>query len=113
MLAVIKREKVPISRHFLETTILSEYAHHSGRIPISAVIGACTEQSVVYCGKACPELQEICDRKSLTLVDYFEREELTVVNAAITAFIISLSTPQTRFPSDFAGSDFYLCHRTS
>jgi len=56
-----------------------------GKIPVCAVIDAAAENATVYCGKACPELREICREKSLTLVDYFEREELIVVNAAITA----------------------------
>ncbi|MCL1881802.1 MAG: hypothetical protein FWF76_06450, partial [Oscillospiraceae bacterium] len=60
--------------------------YHSGRISIPDVIAnACTYDTTVFCGKACPELQELCERDSLTLCDYFEREELTVVNAGITA----------------------------
>jgi len=52
---------------------------------VQTVIDAAAENAVIYCGKACPVLHEICKEKGFTLVDYFEREELTVVNAAITA----------------------------
>ena len=39
----------------------------------------------VYCGKLCPALRKICDESNLELVDYFEREELAVMNAIPTA----------------------------
>ncbi|MCL1831536.1 MAG: hypothetical protein FWG45_01340 [Oscillospiraceae bacterium] len=85
--------------------------YYSGRIPLSAVIGACEENATVYCGKACPEMYELCEKKSLRLVDYFEREELTVVNAAIAAFEISPTTPQSRLYSGFVGLGFCLRHK--
>jgi dipicolinate synthase subunit A len=59
--------------------------YHSGRIPIAATLTACAEGATIYCGRACSELRELCDAKGIALVDYFEQEELTVVNAAITA----------------------------
>jgi len=59
--------------------------YYSGKMPISAVLDAAAEGASIYCGKACPVLHEICREKSFALIDYFEREELTVINAAITA----------------------------
>ena len=59
--------------------------YYSGKIPISAVTDAVGSGGTVYCGKACPYIYEICKEKALNLVDYYEREELTVVNAVITA----------------------------
>ena len=54
-------------------------------IPITDVLDAACEKAHVYCGKACPSLRVLCDENGLELIDYFEREELTVLNAAITA----------------------------
>ncbi|MCL2754771.1 MAG: dipicolinate synthase [Oscillospiraceae bacterium] len=59
--------------------------YHAGRISLSAVADFCDEGATLYCGKACPQMQELCDKNGYRLVDYFEREELTVANAAITA----------------------------
>jgi len=59
--------------------------YYSGKIPIDRVIHAVESGGTIYCGKACPVLFEICERNSLNLVDYFEREELIIQNAAITA----------------------------
>ena len=59
--------------------------YHSGKIPISSIINACSEKATVYCGKACPVLRDMCRENSLKLIDYFEQEELIVLNAAITA----------------------------
>jgi dipicolinate synthase subunit A len=66
-------------------TIYITAPYYSGKIPISDVLSAVEKGGTVYCGKACSALHDICRENNLTLVDYFEREELTVVNAAITA----------------------------
>jgi len=63
--------------------INAPYCEH--KIPLSAIIDAAAPNATVYCGKATDELVALCEANSLTLVDYFEREELTVLNAAITA----------------------------
>jgi dipicolinate synthase subunit A len=59
--------------------------YYSGKMPIESVLDAVEKGGTVYCGKACPILHTICEKNSLNLVDYFEREELVVLNAAITA----------------------------
>ena len=59
--------------------------YYSGKMSISSVMDVVDEDSTIYCGKACPCLEKMCRKKSLTLIDYFEREELTVLNAAVTA----------------------------
>jgi hypothetical protein len=67
--------------------------YHSGKIPISAALDAVSENGTVYCGKVCPALRELCREHNVSLVDYFEREELIVLNAVIAAFQKSLSKP--------------------
>jgi len=59
--------------------------YFSGKIPFSAVAEAVEPRGTVYCGKACGKLRDLCEENGLALIDYFEREELTVMNAAITA----------------------------
>jgi len=59
--------------------------YYSGKMPISDVVKAVGKGGSIYCGKACPIMNHICRDNGLTLVDYFEREELVVMNAAITA----------------------------
>jgi dipicolinate synthase subunit A len=59
--------------------------YFSGKIPIDSVLDAVIKGGTVYCGKACPIMHKLCRDRSLKLVDYFEREELIVMNAAITA----------------------------
>ena len=87
--------------------------YSSGKLPLSVAINACEDSGTIYCGRACPTLREMCLEKSITLIDYFEREELIVLNAAIAAFEISPTTPQSRLYSGFAGLDFCLGNRTS
>jgi len=59
--------------------------YHSGKLPLSATVEAVEAGGTVYCGKACDKLKTLCADNGLKLIDYFEREELTVMNAAITA----------------------------
>jgi dipicolinate synthase subunit A len=59
--------------------------YFSGNMSINSVLSSVEKGGTVYCGKACPVLHEICGENGLRLVDYFEREELIVKNAAITA----------------------------
>jgi dipicolinate synthase subunit A len=54
-------------------------------LPLSLIPEAVYEGGTVFCGRTTPELEEICARHSLRLVDYFEREELAVMNAVPTA----------------------------
>jgi dipicolinate synthase subunit A len=86
ILSRIKRCKsvvlpLPVSRNC--DYITAPYC--SERIPLSAVVDACAENGTIYCGKACPALRDISREKSITLIDYFEREELIVLNAVVTA----------------------------
>jgi len=59
--------------------------YFSEKMPFSTVIDAVEPGGAVYCGKACDKLKKLCGDNRLALIDYFEREELTVMNAAITA----------------------------
>lgn len=43
------------------------------------------EGGLLFTGKSCPRLEEVCQVNNITLVDYFEREELVVMNAVPTA----------------------------
>jgi len=54
-------------------------------LPLSVIPEAVDAGGTVYCGKSCPEIAAICDENNLTLVDYFEREELIIMNAMATA----------------------------
>ncbi len=63
---------MPLSDITLRIEDVLEYAKHS---------------AVVLAGKPCATLCELCGRKNLKLIDYFEREELAVLNAVPTAFV--------------------------
>jgi len=54
-------------------------------LPLSVIPEAVDAGGTVYCGKSCPAIAEICAKNNLTLVDYFEREELIIMNAMATA----------------------------
>jgi dipicolinate synthase subunit A len=58
---------------------------HKGAIPISIIPKAVGQGGTVYCGKATPEITEICEQNDLKLIDYFEREELIIKNAVPTS----------------------------
>ncbi|MCL2018178.1 MAG: dipicolinic acid synthetase [Oscillospiraceae bacterium] len=72
-------------------------------IPISVIPEAVYSGGTVYCGKSCPALEKICTENNLSLIDYFEREELAVMNAIPTSEgcleIIMREKPQTIFGS--------------
>jgi len=55
------------------------------QIPISIIPQAVEAGGTVYCGKATSEIARICAENNLTLVDYFEREELIIKNAIPTS----------------------------
>ena len=55
------------------------------KIPLSIIPEGVNAGGTVFCGKTCPELEKICEENNLTLVDYFEREELAVMNSVPTA----------------------------
>lgn len=55
------------------------------RIPLSLIGDFVKENGVVFSGKTTPYLKKICDENNLTLIDYFQREELAVMNAIPTA----------------------------
>jgi len=54
-------------------------------LPLTIIPDAVHEGGVVYCGRSIPELEDICGRHNLGITDYFEREELVVMNAMVTA----------------------------
>ncbi len=54
-------------------------------IPLSFIKKAVKPGGVVFAGKSFPLLKEYCKDNGYTLIDYFEREELQVMNAVPTA----------------------------
>ncbi|MCL2633381.1 MAG: dipicolinate synthase subunit DpsA [Oscillospiraceae bacterium] len=59
--------------------------YSSEEMPFSSIVKAIEPGGTVYCGKECPALREFCEKRDLTLIDYFEREELAVMNAVSTS----------------------------
>ena len=72
-------------------------------IPLSIIPDAVNEGGTVFCGRVNPALEKICAENNLKLIDYFEREELAVMNAVPTAEgtleIIMREQPRTIFGS--------------
>ena len=54
-------------------------------LPLSAVVDALRPGQLVCAGRVPPSLTALAQAKSLTLVDYFHREELAVANAVPTS----------------------------
>ncbi|MDP4117627.1 MAG: dipicolinate synthase subunit DpsA [Bacillota bacterium] len=63
--------------------IYAPYSSHE--ISISSVISAAFPSTFIFGGKISKEIIEAADRKNITCYDYFQREELTIKNALITA----------------------------
>lgn len=59
--------------------------YSANKIPLEALLSAIEPGGTVYCGKTSEKLSLICMKNSLRLIDYFAREELTVMNAVPTA----------------------------
>ncbi len=59
--------------------------YSKNKIPLQIIANAIESGGTVYCGKAPTGLVSICEENNLKLVDYFEREELAVMNAVPTA----------------------------
>lgn len=74
---------LPLPASYDSENITAPY--FSKKLPLSLVPKAVEKGGTVYCGKATPALREICEENGLKLVDYFEREELIVMNAVPTA----------------------------
>ncbi|MCL2107840.1 MAG: dipicolinate synthase [Oscillospiraceae bacterium] len=70
-------------------------------LPLSLIPRVTATGGRVYYGKANPLLTDICSQNNLTAVNYFEREELAIMNAVPTAEgcleIIMRETPATVF----------------
>lgn len=56
-----------------------------GAIPLELIKKAVKPGGIVFAGKSFPLLREYCKNNGYTLIDYFEREELQVMNAVPTA----------------------------
>lgn len=54
-------------------------------VPTSELFRLLTPRQLVLAGQVLPPQQKEAEERGLTLVDYFQREEVTVANAAITA----------------------------
>lgn len=59
--------------------------YFSKAIPLNIIPYIVKKNGVVFTGKSCSMLEEICKNENIALVDYFEREELVVMNAVPTA----------------------------
>lgn len=59
--------------------------YFSQKIPLSVIEDAAEDGAIVYTSRITPELVNICEKKALRLVNYFDREELAVLNAVPTA----------------------------
>lgn len=64
-------------------TINSPYS--AKPIPIDKIPEFAADNAVIFTGKECPALIQLCAERGYTLVDYFCREELQVMNAVPTA----------------------------
>lgn len=56
-------------------------------VRIEEVLEHAKRSTLILAGKPCKTLSELCARQGLRLIDYFEREELAVLNAVPTAFV--------------------------
>lgn len=54
-------------------------------LPIEKIADFAADNAVIFSGKECPALVQLCADKGYTLVDYFNREELQIMNAIPTA----------------------------
>lgn len=59
--------------------------YHEGKIHYSVLEDVAAEGATVFVGRRFDKLEQLCERLNLKLVDYFEREELVVMNAMVTA----------------------------
>lgn len=53
---------------------------------IEDVLDAAKKSTLILAGMPCETLVDLCKRKNLRLIDYFDREELAVLNAVPTVF---------------------------
>jgi dipicolinate synthase subunit A len=59
--------------------------YSSEKIPLSVIQNIAGDNAAIFCGKSNPALKKICNQNNFSLIDYFEREELAVMNAVPTA----------------------------
>ena len=64
-------------------TVSSPYS--AKPIPIDIIPEFAADNAVIFTGKECPALIQLCAERGYTLIDYFCREELQVMNAVPTA----------------------------
>lgn len=58
---------------------------YSGTVSLSELTGCVNRDGIVFGGRISPAVRDIFSSKGIEVVDYFEREELTVLNALATA----------------------------
>lgn len=58
---------------------------YSGLLPLDAIIAACRPGTVLLCGVPGAALTEKCRAADIPLINYFSREELSLLNAVPTA----------------------------
>ncbi|MCM1055786.1 MAG: hypothetical protein NC394_09740 [Bacteroides sp.] len=59
--------------------------YHSENPDLDIILKAVKQGGSVFTGKSCPYLERICEENGLKLYDYFDREELQLMNAVPTA----------------------------
>jgi dipicolinate synthase subunit A len=79
---------------------------HDTLIPYRAVSALVKPGGIVFAGKADTALRNTLKESNITVIDYFEREELTVMNAVLTAEgaleIILRDSPRAVFGAEIA-----------
>ena len=56
-----------------------------GTVKLSEILEAIRQDQTVLAGRLDGEMRHLAETKGIRLIDYFEREEMTVTNAAVTA----------------------------
>ena len=59
--------------------------HYSGLIPLESVLASCLPSKMLLCGMPGPFLETRCREMGIPLINYFSREELSLLNAVPTA----------------------------
>ncbi len=83
-------EIIPCDYAVLPLPLTSDGVHitmpyHGENPDLDIILGAVKKGGTVLTGKSCPYLERICEENGLELYNYFDREELQILNAVPTA----------------------------
>ncbi len=83
-------EIIPCDYAVLPLPLTSDGVHitmpyHGANPDLDIILGAVKQGGTVLTGKSCPYLERICEENGLELYNYFDREELQILNAVPTA----------------------------